>query len=263
MGENNGLFGQAQTAINAPLTGHGYELLPVGHLAQCADDYDDEDSRPPADPIGRGGLPADRGQLDAMLCNLCDRLIAAGGRALGGKAIIYELRLPCTRSLRLLVAYGHVHHKLRAIVGLPGEGYLWGEHRPGIYEKVANMSRQMGRGFFFNATLYGKGRPAVEAAQLLLDFVGDGRVNQRSRHGDELSAMVAAEGLTIEDVLGSIFETLTQTETGKATLTRLGTKHRQFLLTGEELAAMQTQMIAAQDQFRIAMDMMAKLRPTG
>jgi hypothetical protein len=257
------LFSEPQNAINGPLlyspNAFGFELLPTPLLAQCADDYEDGE-RPAADPIGCRGLPATRGGIDRLLISLCERLIALGGGMIKGKQLATELRLPCTRSLRQLVAYGHVHHRLREIVGMPGEGYVWGPMRPGIYEVIAGNARKMGRCFFFNSTLYKKGRTAIEAAQLLLDFVGDAQPSQ-DRHGDELAAMVRAEGVTVEDVLSAVFEAITKSEAGKATLARLGNKHRRYLLSEADLADTEAQLASAQAQIQAARTAFQKLRP--
>jgi len=58
-------------------------------LATLASDYGSRKGwrRPSADPLGVGGLPDHRGDLNAMLMELCRRLVTAGGRIVRGVAV--------------------------------------------------------------------------------------------------------------------------------------------------------------------------------
>jgi hypothetical protein len=201
---------------------------PTPHLPGTGAGYG-KDPRVAADPIGRAGLPSTREGLNALLLDLCRRLISAGGSGLGGRRLALEMNLRGTRALRLLVAYGHVHHRLRQIVGVPGLGYKWGDFWPQIYKTMAAQARQMGRCFFFNSALYSHRPPAIEAAQLVLDFVGQAG-DQSKPARDELSVMMAAENVGIEDVLSAVMELLADSHAGRAALVRVGRKHAQVLL---------------------------------
>jgi hypothetical protein len=221
-----------QPAVTA---GDALRLQDVSHLPTHARGYDRRE-RTGADPLGLRGLPEHRADLDKLLAELCERLISLEGRKMTGRRLVEELRLRNTRALRLLVAYGHVHHRLRAIVGSPGEGYRWGEHCRGVYGIMAGHARRMGRAWFFISTLYGKGKPAVEAAQLLLDFVGEGAAPRRN---DELSALMAAEGVRAEDVVDALVESLAQTDRGREALSRVGRRHAGVLLPAETVNRLQ------------------------
>src|ERR1035437_2575733 len=69
------------------------------------------EDRTPADPMGMRGLPNLRSELNALLIQLCRRVIAAGPRGITGSRLATELCLHGTRPIRLLAAYGHVHHR--------------------------------------------------------------------------------------------------------------------------------------------------------
>ncbi len=97
--------------------------------------------RKAADPIGVSGLPETRNELNGLLLELCNRLAAAGGQKVSGKRLVLDLGLRDERTLRLLMAYGHVHHRIRQLVGIEGSGYVWGDLAEGAYEQSAAIAR--------------------------------------------------------------------------------------------------------------------------
>lgn len=205
--------------------------------------------RASADPIGLMGLPTRRELLNNVVVDLCYRL-ACSYRWLPGKRLAMELRLQDTRALRLIVAYAHVHHRIRAIVGVPGSGYAWGPNDPDTYAVMAAHARRMGRCHFYNAALYGKGTPAVEAAQMVLDFVG-----QDQPHGetpDELAAMIQAEGVRIEHVLSAIIDRLSETDEGRRALRVVGDQHHSVLIPQATLDQAEQSLAAALAALRTA-----------
>lgn len=202
-------------------------LKPTPHLARRASAYSaDGKRRPAADPIGMSGLPDTRGGLNTLLLNLCERLASAGGRDLAGKQLAEELGLRDTRCLRLLVAYGHVHHRLRQIVGTPGSGYCWGDLRPEVYSEMAAASRRMGLCFLFNASLYSRRPAAIEMAQLTLDLAEKSARQEPDQVGtDELTAWLTTEGTTHADLVEAMVELFAQTKTGREALQNAGRNH--------------------------------------
>ncbi len=219
-----------QTDIPVP------ELKPTPALARYASDYGAGGKapcgggrkRPAADPIGTGGLPDSREDLHRLLLNLCERLIASGGEFVRGPKLAAELEIPDTRSLRLLVAYGHVHHRLRQIVGLPGAGYCWGDLRAGVYEDVAAMSRRMGLCFLFNASLASHKPAAVEMAQLALEFAEESgwlAGGAAPAINDEVSAWLSTEGVSHSALIEAMIEKFNTTDAGRAALAEAGSKH--------------------------------------
>jgi hypothetical protein len=196
--------------------------------------------RVPGDPLGKHGLPSDRVGLDEMLVDLCRRLISAGHLGVRGRQLAEEMHLQNTRSLRLLVAYGHVHHRLRQIVGVNGKGYVWGPFQPTVYLTMALHAKKMGRDFFFNSTLYGKSAPQVQAAQLLLDFVG----TDQPGPPDELSVLMSSHNVTIEQVINSLVDLVKDTDKGRQVLRRVGDRHASVLLPAEKVAALRQRVEA-------------------
>jgi len=196
------------------------------HLARHAGEYTGgRRRRPAADPVGLGGLPKYRGELNTLLLNLCERLASAGGRDLAGKQLVEELGLVDTRSLRLLVAYGHVHHRLRQIVGTPGSGYCWGDLRPEVYGEMAASSRRMGLCFLFNASLYSRRPAAIEMAQLTLDLAEQSTGQKPTDGADELTAWLTTEGATHADLIESMVDLFAGSEAGLAALRNAGRNH--------------------------------------
>jgi hypothetical protein len=185
--------------------------------------------QPPADPVGRRGLPDTRRELNQLLAELCRMLIAGAGMFLAGEDLVRRLGLQDSRALRMLVAYGHVYHRLRQIVGLPGAGYCWGElsgEPDRLYAMVARQARRMGRCWLFNAALYGHRSPAVELLQLMLPLAE----NQSRGQGDELSALLAARGVGTEQMVEAMIGVVAASPGGTAILHRVGNRHADVLL---------------------------------
>jgi hypothetical protein len=202
--------------------------------------YDDRAvPRVKADPLDLHGLPRERYHLDALLTDLCRRLVSAGGVGMTGQRLVAELLLDDSRALRALVSYGHVWHRLRQIIGVPGVGYVWGPCRPGAYKSMGKHCRQMGRCWFFLSALYSKETPQVQAAQLLLDFVG---TDQPPGQSDELTVLMQSHGVTLDRMLDSLVEMVQQTDAGKATLRRMGDRHAQVLLPADRFADLAVQV---------------------
>lgn len=205
------------------------------------------EDRKPADPIGMRGLPNLRSALNALLVQLCRRVISAGPRGVTGSRLATELCLHGTRPIRLLVSYGHVHHRIRELVGLPGSGYFWGSLNAALYGSMREHAKRMGRAWFFLSSLYGRGSTAVEAAQLMLDFVshaGDQAGCQGTPPRDELEILMASEGVKIEHVLSAIMDQLTETEDGRQALAQIGRAHAQVLLPKAEFDSIIAQATA-------------------
>jgi len=152
--------------------------------------------------------------------------------------------------LRLLVAYAHVHHRIRAIVGVPGSGYCWGPNRDKVYEVMAAHARRMGRCFFFSAALYGRGTPAVEAAQMVLDFVSTRQPSGQTP--DELASMMQAEGVKVEHVLSAIIDHLAETPDGRKALKVVGAKHESVLVSQDVLARAEQSLASALSDLQAA-----------
>ena len=243
------LFTQDGRPVDGPSTATAepaYRLLPTPKLPATAAGYGGR-RREPADPVELRGLPRTRGELDRLLRSLCDRLIAALGDGLRGTELVVELELTGTRALRLLVAYGHVHHRLRQIVGVPGDGYVWGDCRPQIYAEMTGHARRMGRCWLFNATLYGRKPALVEAAQLVFDWVGGVPGEGREPRRDELAALMATEGVGVEQLLGTLVSRLSKTDEGRQVLGRIGERHASVLLPAEAFDRLRGQIRAASD----------------
>lgn len=213
-------------AAEQPATDRRGLLKPTPHLASRASAYAaDGKRRPAADPIGMSGLPDTRSGLNGLLLELCERLASAGGRDLAGKRLVEELRLRDTRCLRLLVAYGHVHHRLRQIVGTPGSGYCWGDLRPESYGDMAAASRRMGLCFLFNASLYSRRPAAIEMAQLTLDLAERSTGAKPTEKTDELTGWLTLEGATHTDLIEAMVELFAKTQTGREALQNAGRNH--------------------------------------
>ena len=237
----NDLFGTDQSPVEPASTPAQcqptWRIHETPGLPTTAAGYDRRHARQPADPIGLLGLPTTRDGLNGLVLDLCARLHSAGGEAVRGSRLARDLVLSDTRALRLLAAYAHVHHRLRQIVGLPGDGYCWGDARPEVYGTAAQLARRMGRCWFFLAALWGRTSPAVQAAQLVLDFVGELPPSERPRRADELSVLMTSHGVTIEDVLSAIMAVLTETDRGRQALARVGERHAAVLLPRARLDA--------------------------
>jgi len=221
-----------------------YEIHRQADLAEHAKEYRKR-PRPAADPIGMAGLPETRDGLDRRLADLCKRLMAGTGGFIKGRRLAEDLALEDTRALRLLAAYGHVHHRIRQIVGIAGTGYCWGDSPfvpADVYWTASGQARAMGRAHFFLAAIYGH-RPAhVELAQLCLNLV-EPEPDQRR---DELAAMLAADGVGTEELLDGMLSLLRAKPDGREILARIGSRHREVLLPAETIEEIQKHLAAVQ-----------------
>jgi hypothetical protein len=168
-----------------------------------------------ADPIGKGGLPDTRDGLNARLLELCNRLAAAGGAIVGAAQLCEEMALPADRSLRYLVAYGHVHHRIRELVGIEGVGYTWGGINTGAIEQAAAIARRKGLCSMFSASLYSHQPAAVQLAQLALDFKRDAMASDDSA---PIDAWMAGEDMTPGRIVEAFVDLLAATPEGVAAL---------------------------------------------
>jgi len=221
-----------------------YQIHRVADLAEHAREYRKR-NRPAADPLGVAGLPDERDQLDALLADLCRRLIAALGGMVKGHRLALDLELEDTRALRLLCAYGHVHHRIRQIVGIAGVGYCWGDgpRAPAdIYCVATGQARAMGRCHFYLSAIYSHRPAAVEVAQLCLDLVRQGPDQRR----DELAAILAADGVGTEQLLDGMLGLVRGTPDGVGVLRRLGRRHSDVLMPMEAVRELQVHLTAAQ-----------------
>jgi hypothetical protein len=242
-------------AVPSPLPALADLLRPTPQLPATAEPYvRRRRPRAQADPLGLAGMPDTRADLDELLLDLCRRLRAAGPRGLRGRRLVEDLGLPDTRALRHLIAYGHVHHRIRQIVGVPGTGYVWGDAAPEIYRSQADAAHQMGRCHLFLSMLYRREPAATQMAQLVLDFVrhGDGDEEARASgesprpRGDELSAMMASEGVQVGDVIDALITQLSSTDDGRQVLQRVGDRHADVLIPADRLQAARTALAELQ-----------------
>jgi len=153
--------------------------------------------RPGADPIGVGGLPDVRADLNALLLVLCHRLVTAGGAFLRGDRLVDGLRLQNERSLRLLVAYGRVHHHIRPIVGIYGQGYCWADLADSpaeVYILARGQALATARCHLFLSTLFGRDDGAMGLIQMIFPFAA-------TAPADDLAALLTAKGIGHEQVL--------------------------------------------------------------
>lgn len=175
-----------------------------------------------ADPIGLIGLPDTRAELDAKLLELCNRLAAAAGQMVSAHRLVDEMHLSDDRTLRLLLAYGHVQHRIRSLVGIEGVGYCWGDLSPGAYERAAAVAQRKGLCSMYLASLYSRKPPAVQIAQMALGF-NDGR-------NDELDAWLAGENITPSGLIEAIISTFAGTAEGRMALAEVGARHADLLM---------------------------------
>jgi hypothetical protein len=219
--------------------------------------------RPPADPLGMRGLPAERMWLDALAAEMSRRVESMGGRPLTGRRLATELAEyaagtagmpPCcldTRSVRLLTRYVHVHLGDARVVGIPGSGYYWGPAAPGVVARAIADSRRRGRSAFYRASiLHGSGTPAA-LAQLVFDFMGAGQAGDR-QIDDELAALVAVQGVTMADAMSAMVERMAGTDAGRRALAEIGRRHADVLVPAEALTAIQASLEAALTAVRAA-----------
>jgi len=206
-----------------------------------------------ADPIGVGGLPGTRAELNAKLLQLCNRLAAAGGKFVGAKRLVAELELKDTRTLRLLMAYGRVHHRIRELVGVEGVGYCWAAGPaapPDVYAQAAAISRRKGLCSMFNASLYGKTPAAVQMAQMALEFSG----GAATLGCDELDAWMAGENVTPAKLIEAFVDVFAATDDGRAALAAAARKRPGLFLdaeAAEKLRASAMQILDAVDAAKV------------
>lgn len=199
-------------------------------------------SRVPADPIGLHGFGNDRRSVNAMVTLLCQDLRIAGGQPVKGKFLARQLfGTEDTRPVRKLVAYARVHKHMFQIVGVPGTGYLWADPKTAwgrdALHTAIDAAMQMGRCFMFIASLHRREGAMISAVQMIFDFM-EHNVPEGERRNDELAAMFAAEGATIEGFLDAFMAHLAKTDKGRQALATAGAKHAQWLLPEETRQAM-------------------------
>jgi hypothetical protein len=211
--------------------------IPARQLAGTASQYKrHEVERPKGDPLGLGGLPEVRDGLDYLVDDLCRRLASFGRDGIGGRWLANTLHLRNTRSLRLLVAYARVHLHRHEIVGLPGQGYVWGECDRAVYKKSILDNMKRGRCHFFIASLLKREGSAMAAVQMVFDWM-EHEVPTSDRHNDELAALVASEGVNVATFLDTMVRRLAETERGREVLAQVGQNHAAVLIPKEILTA--------------------------
>ena len=208
--------------------------------------------RAPADPLGIDGFPRNRAALDFMVRQL-SRLLQAGGTWAGRLLAQRIFHADNTRNVRHLVAYARVHHHVHQIVGVAGNGYFWAEAddetgRKQLAGAVATAMR-MGRCYFYIAALHRRQGTAMAAVQMVLDFMGH---HADGGKPDELAALVASEGATVEQFLDAFVGTLAKTDKGRAALAGVGNKHAAVLLPKDLIAGVADNLVSLADRLRQA-----------
>jgi len=183
-----------------------------------------------ADPLGVRGLPWTRRELNQVLRALCARLICAEGAWWPGERLARSLRLRGTRAVRLLCAYAHVHHRMRELVGLPGQGYVWGPYCPRATEAASRLAHRMAVDDLFLASLYDGKAPGVAVAQLALQFTGHVDLSE----GGDGAAWLALERPSATAVLESVIDAFASTAPGQDAL-RTVASSRAHVLVSQEL----------------------------
>ena len=204
------------------------------------------------DPLGLDGFPRHRAALDFMVRQLC-RLLRAGETWTGRLLAERVFHADDTRRVRHLVAYARVHHHIHQIVGLPGSGYVWAEAdsqegRKQLAAAVATATR-MGRCFFYIAALHRRQGTAMAAVQMVLDFMGD---HPADRQPDELAALVASEGASVEGFLDAFVGTLAKTDKGRAALAGVGARHAAVLLPRDLITGVADKLAGIANELRQA-----------
>jgi hypothetical protein len=189
--------------------------------------------RPGADPIGVGGLPDARDDLNTLLLNLCHRLVVAGGAFLLGRRIVADMALENERSLRLLVAYGRVYHHIRPIVGIYGQGYCWADladNPAAVYVQARGQAVATARCHLFLSTLFGRDDGAMGLIQLVFPFAA-------TAPADDLAALLTAKGIGHEQVLEAmIAHCRAAGEDGVAAIRRVAARNQDVLIPADRLA---------------------------
>lgn len=217
-------------------------------LAAHAREYDEGKRRPPADPLGREGFPRHRDALDLMVRQLREYLEPAADDGVTGLRLAGAiLDTADTRRLRLLVAYARVHSHVHQIVGLPGQGYVWAdsgtEAGRATLDAAVERAAQMARCFLFIAALHRRRGAVMAAVQMVFDFMQHD-VAEGDRRTDDLAALFAAEGASIEKFLDAFVGELAKSEAGRKALSDAGRKHRQYLIPAD----VREQLLAQADE---------------
>jgi hypothetical protein len=204
-------------------------------LAETAAEYRARKDRirPGADPIGIGGLPDNRADINSLLLDLCRRLIVAGGTFLRGDRLVEALQISNERTLRLLVAYGRVHHHIRPIVGIYGEGYCWADladNPAAVYILARGQAVATARCHLFLSTLFGRDDGAMGLVQLVFPFAA-------TAPADDLAALLTAKGIGHEQVLEAmIAHCRASGEEGVAAIRRVAARNQDVLIPADRLA---------------------------
>jgi len=234
----------------SPNPGIDFHLSPTPHLPDRAALYHTNKSarRPSSDPIGLCGLPDNRRELNQLLVELCRRLLAAEGRRVRGPRLAESLGLAGCRALRKLVAYGHVQHHLRQVVGLPGQGYCWAPLAAGdVYRAASRQAARLGECHFFLATLYGRQPPATQIVQLIFDFARPVPPAEDA----PLRALLAARGVGPEQLADAMIQQLRETPRGRQILHRLGRRHHDVLLPADTLQRIRSNLHKALEELPV------------
>jgi len=196
--------------------------------------------RPGADPIGVGGLPDNRKDINQLLLNLCHRLVIAGGAFLRGDRLVAALQLNNERSLRLLVAYGRVHHHIRPIVGIYGQGYCWADladNPAAVYVLARGQAVSTARCHLFLSTLFGRDDGAMGLVQMVFPFA-------TTAPADDLAALLTAKGIGHEQVLEAMIAHCREAgEEGVAAIRRVAARNQDVLLSADHLADIRQRLL--------------------
>jgi len=198
--------------------------------------------RPGADPLGVAGLPESREDLNALLLDLCHRLVVAGGRFFPGRQIVAEMRLENERALRLLVAYGRVHHHIRAIVGVYGQGYCWADladEPAAAYALARGQAMATARCHLYLSALFSREDTAMGIVQTVFPFA-------TTEPADDLAALLTAKGIGHEQVLEAMIAHCRQAgEEGVQAIRRVAARNQDVLIPADRLADIRRHLDAA------------------
>ena len=197
--------------------------------------------RPGADPIGVGGLPDNRDDINTLLLDLCHRLVVAGGAFLRGDRLVDALQLLNERSLRLLVAYGRVHHHIRPIVGIYGQGYCWADLADSpaeVYALARGQALATARCHLFLSTLFGRDDGAMGLIQMIFPFAA-------TAPADDLAALLTAKGIGHEQVLEAmIAHCRAAGAAGVEAVRRVAARNQDVLFPADRLADIRQRLLA-------------------
>jgi len=201
-------------------------------------------TRPAADPIGLAGLPDTRKDLNALLMDLCRRLVTAGGPIVRGDRLVAAMSLDNSRALRLLVAYGRVHHHIRPIVGIYGQGYCWADladNPAEVYALARGQAIETAKCHLFLSTLFSRADDAMGLVQLVFPFA---KIDAPG--SDDLAALLAAKGIDREQVLEAmIAHCRAAGDEGIAAIRRVAARHQDVMIPGDRLAAIRQNLQSA------------------